>query len=290
MTNKVMLVGASGFIGRRVLDRLAGRALATFRDTPIAGGVHFDSTTMKLRDAVQPKGVTHAVLFLGESNTIACGREPARTDRINIDSIVDVLKDLREMGIKPVFMSSDAVFDGKKGDYSESDAPNPLMRYGYQKLAVERYLSDNFPYHLVLRASKTYDGCLERNFMARWLADITAKRTIALATDHIFCPIHVDDLACAIVAAVDSEMKGIHHAGGPEKVTYWQLFQMLLDGLGLSQDQVDTRRALINDFAVNEPRPIDSSLVSDDFFSRLGINRRHPSAVCAEFIHVIRSK
>jgi dTDP-4-dehydrorhamnose reductase len=287
MSKQVLLIGASGFIGRRVLDRLEGRALATFRTSPIAGGQYFDSTKMRLRNNFRLESVSHAVLFLGESNTIACGLEPSRTDRINIDSIIEVLTDLREFSIKPLFISSDAVFDGRKGDYREDDPPHPVMRYGQQKLAVERYLAGNFFDYLIVRASKTYDSRPGSHLLGRWLDDIAARRTIRLATDHVFCPIHVDDLARAIETAIDANMNGIYHAGGPEKMTYWRLFHLLIETLGLAPDLLDLRPALINDFAGNEPRPINNSLLSDLFFERLGIQRRLPSEVCAELTQTV---
>ncbi|MEQ9169963.1 MAG: sugar nucleotide-binding protein [Rhodospirillales bacterium] len=283
---KILILGGSGYVGSRLRRRLGAHALATFRRTPFAGGVAFDSMTTNLAEVVDLASISQAVILFGESNIAACEAAPDKTGAINVTSVIKVINTLRGAGITPLFLSSDAVFPGTAGNYREADLPAPTLRYGAQKLEVEHYLRDAVDEYLVLRAGKTYDDDpAGGTFLARWLDDIASGNTVRLVTDHRFCPIHVDDLVEVIVKALELRLSGVFHAAGPEETTYWDLFHQLLDLTGRPADSISVQPALINDFSTcGEHRPINNSLVSDALFTRAGVVRRTPEEVCRTLI------
>ena len=79
-----------------------------------------------------------------------------RSYAINVQSTRRVIDDLVELGIKPVFTSSEYVFDGEQGNYVEDDPAIPSTVYGSQKLQIEQYLTDRCVDYAVLRLAKVY--------------------------------------------------------------------------------------------------------------------------------------
>ena len=106
---------------------------------------------------------------------------------MNVEDIKRLILGLIELEIKPVFTSTDQVFDGTKGDYSESDSTNPLSTYGQQKVEIELFLSTLEKEYLLLRLSKIYgidpdDG----TFFSGWLNAIRQGLPIRCAVDERF--------------------------------------------------------------------------------------------------------
>ena len=94
-----------------------------------------------------------AILLLADRNPNNCFKNREYTNLLNVTSIKKILNYLKKYNIKPVFISSDYVFDGKKGNYSEKDKPQPVITYGFQKLEVENYIQSNFEKYLIFRVS-----------------------------------------------------------------------------------------------------------------------------------------
>jgi len=77
-----------------------------------------------------------------------------KSKALNVDSIKRILNRLKEWEIKPIFASSEFVFDGKKGNYKETDEVNPILLYGKQKVAIEDYIQSQFKDYLIFRLAK----------------------------------------------------------------------------------------------------------------------------------------
>ena len=189
---KVLVLGGSGYLGRHLWAGLGtDRAIVTYYSKPIYGGVYFNSLSMNLADIVEmPEAISHAVILLGDTDPETCAADITKSQALNVDSIKRILEHLKCWRIKPVFTSSEFVFDGTKGNYVESDPVNPILVYGRQKVELERYLQDRFDEFIIVRLAKVFgaqrgDGTLFMN----WLDDIEQRRTIYCAHDQVFSPI-----------------------------------------------------------------------------------------------------
>lgn len=279
---KILIVGGSGFVGQQISNQLEpGSFVSTYRNHEMTNGVRFDSMTMRLPDVIDLSEISHAIILLAESDTLLCAREPNKTDATNIDSVRLVLDDCQAFDVFPVFISTDAVFDGTKGDYTEDDEPSPIMQYCKQKVAIEKYIMEKFSRYLILRPSKIYGSSRKLpTFISRWMSDLENGTLIRCATDYTFCPIDVDDFASIVVDAIKKNISGLFHAGGPEKITYFELLRLLIKYSPHVKSTANVEEVLINDFAVIERRPINSSIISDRLYSLLNIYPRTPEEVC----------
>ena len=140
--NKTILVlGASGLVGRPLFQRLGERAIGTYCKSQVENGIYFDSLKMGLEEILErPQDISHAVITLGESDPQKCPVDPAGTEELNVHSVERIIRVLKRHAIKPIFCSSEYVFDGKDGGYTEKDKPNPIIVYGHQKFAIEKLL------------------------------------------------------------------------------------------------------------------------------------------------------
>ena len=153
--------------------------------------------------------------------------DPRLARRLN----VEVTKLLAELAaeIPFVFFSTDLVFDGRKGDYVETDAPNPLHLYGESKVAAEQIVLSN-PRHLVVRTSLNggVSRAGNRGFNEQLRRSLQAPSEMKLFTDEFRCPIPAVETARAVWELSQKNCAGIYHLAGAEKLSRWQIGQLLL--------------------------------------------------------------
>jgi len=140
---KILVLGGSSYIGRHLVSALGHeRCITTYFNTCIKNGIYFDINSMDLKEIVsKPKIFSHAVILIANSNIIDCATDKYTSYRINVERICLVLKQLKKWNIKPIFTSTDHVFDGIKGNYTETDDTNPMSTYGKHKAEVENVIT-----------------------------------------------------------------------------------------------------------------------------------------------------
>jgi dTDP-4-dehydrorhamnose reductase len=154
-----------------------------------------------------------------------------------------------------VHVSSDAVFSGLAGRYDETSAPDPTTPYGAAKAAAETAVKGLEPAAVIARTSLIIgNGDSSHETFVRSLASGTT--TGVLFTDDVRCPVHVTDLAPALLELADSPHAGIHHVAGADAVSRHELGLLIarrdgLDAAGLQPG----RRARIG-----PPGPLDVRL------------------------------
>lgn len=249
------VTGAGGLIGSHLLGVAAHVAPAwnviglTRNEVDLTDRPHLESLFRQQR----PAAIIHCAAL---SRSPDCQREPALARRQN----VEVTRALAEMAaeVPLVFLSTDLVFDGRKGDYVERDPVNPLSVYGETKAAAEALVLAN-PRHLVVRTSlnagpsPTGDRGMDEQLFLAW----RAGKTMALFVDEFRCPIPATATARAIWELVNAGATGLFHVAGAEKLSRWQIGELLTAG------HPEFRRLIsagsLQDYA-GAPRSPDTSL------------------------------
>lgn len=285
MSLRYLIIGASGFVGSRLNAFLGpARALATHHHRPVPGGIAFDATRDRLSSLILKNnpGLTHAFILHGVTNIDACARDPAGTEKVNVDSIKKVIDDLAGHGIKPVFFSSDAVFDGSRGLWSENDPARPILTYGRHKVAVEEYLMGGSGPYLVLRLSKVIASEPGAgDMLGDWMDRLEQGEEIRCASDQIFSPVDVNDVIAACVRLAEEGHSGLFHVCCPRPVSRIGLLQALVEEIRKHR-KLDARivPCSIRDFDFAEPRPLDTSMSPAKLYAALGGSFREPGQVC----------
>jgi len=201
----------------------------------------------------RPQLVIHcaAISAAGEAQ-----KNPALARRVN----VEVTKLLTELvaEIQFVFFSTDLIFDGRRGNYTETDAPNPLHIYGETKAAAEEIVLKN-PRHLVVRTSLNYGASRtgSRSFNEQLRLALQTGQGMTLFTDEFRSPIPAVETARAVWELAGKNCAGIYHVAGAKKLSRWQIGQLLVKRWPEIKTKLKPGSA--KDFS-GPPRALDTSL------------------------------
>jgi dTDP-4-dehydrorhamnose reductase len=180
--------------------------------------------------------------------------------RVTFDGTVSLSWECRKLPQTPffIFLSTDLVFDGLKGMYTENDQPRPVLDYGRDKLDAERSVREVFPGALIMRTSLIYD--LERvPSHLRFAVDaIRNGQGCTFFEDEFRSPVLADDLAEVILKLADIKPSGIFHVAGADRVDRFSFGVGLLRVLGFDVSSVGKGSAK----AMGKVRPPDCSLDS----------------------------
>jgi dTDP-4-dehydrorhamnose reductase len=201
----------------------------------------------------KPQIIIHcaAISAVGEAQ-----KNPALARRVN----VEITKLLAELSAEVQFIlfSTDLVFDGRKGNYAETDAPNPLHIYGETKVAAEGIVLKN-PRHLVVRTSLNYGASRagNRSFNEQLKSSLQNSSGMKLFTDEFRCPIPAVETARAVWELAEKNCAGVFHVAGDEKLSRWQIGQLLLKRW--PEITAEIKAGSAKDFP-GPPRVLDASL------------------------------
>jgi len=287
LIGKAIVIGASGYVGQRLLHRLGERGHGTYASRPKEGLAHFDAMTESAASLIERVGaeVSHVFVPYGAIDPERCARDPAGTMAVNIVSVVRLLEDVLSAGAVPVFFSTDYVFDGVRGGYSEDDEAVPRTSYGVQKRAVELWLGTIAKPWLTVRLSKVVGLETDtHSVIGQWVSDIKAGKPQRCATDQVFCPAWVDDIARALVDLCDRRATGVWHVAGHEAFSRHDLLAMLIEEIRKVEPSihVDLTPCSLHDLPFLEKRPLNTSMVVDRLGAALDWRFRTMRDLCRE--------
>jgi dTDP-4-dehydrorhamnose reductase len=171
----------------------------------------------------KPQLVIHCAAV---STVAAVQSNPDLARRVNVDATAHLAGLAAD--VQFVFFSTDLVFDGRKGDYTETDTVNPLHLYGETKAAAEQIVLHN-PRHTVVRTS--LNGGTSRAGNRGFNEDLRlawqAGRGTTLFTDEFRCPIFAGETARAVWELVNQGRAELFHVAGAEKLSRWQIGQLV---------------------------------------------------------------
>ena len=181
-------------------------------------------------------------------------RDPETARRINVEGTRRAAELADRAGAALVYVSTDSVFDGARGDYAEDDGTGPLNVYARTKLEGEAEALRH-PRGLVLRTNVVSP----RAGLARWVID-TARdgRTVPLFRDVLFNPVPVDAFAPLVLDLVALGTAGVVHVGSAERLTKAQFGRLVLAYAGMAAHPVEEKR--LAEAPLAAPRPLDTTL------------------------------
>lgn len=272
----LLLTGATGFIGRRLLLGLAGawRVVAASRN---AGGP--DTVALDLGDpgslaraceSVCPDAVVHAG---GIADPDECEREPELARRVNVEAVKVLAGLCGKAKTRLVHFSTDLVFDGESSWYREDDATRPLSAYGRSKLQSEEAALALCPGAVVLRVSNCYGRPLGARtcYVDHLRASLATGRAVPGFTDQWRTSTAGDQLP-EIVGRVlaDPDLRGVFHWGGADRATRYEAALAYCRAMGYDERLVHPARAADRHFPA--PRPRDTSLDSSRLAAALELS------------------
>lgn len=269
----LLLIGANGFVGRRLLDDLS--------DCP-----HYEVTGCSLHPDLCPRSDAYhflqadicdirAVETMFEEihpaiviNTAAlsatdyCESHHREADRLNIEATAILAACCRRYGARMIHLSTDFVFDGTNPRlYREDDIPSPVNYYGETKLKSEQLVSALCPDHAIVRVEVIYGNPLpgQHSNIARLVADrIRNNEEISVVSDQWRTPTYVGDVSQGIQRLIEQPHRGIYHICGKDEVSIADMAFRVADILGEGHDLIRPRTTA--ELQEKTPRPRRSGM------------------------------
>jgi dTDP-4-dehydrorhamnose reductase len=244
---KLLVTGASGLLGLNLGFQLAGRYQITgLTHSQELRGAPFDVVQADLSkpgafarvlEQVRPDLVVHAAAL---ASLDACEKDPARSRRMNTELPGEVAAACERHDLSLVHISTDAVFDGIRGDFSEDDLPNPQGVYARDKLAGELAVAAAYPQATIARVT-FYGWSLtgKRSLAEFFFNNLSAGKRVSGFTDVIFCTLQVNQLVDLLAEMLEKRLRGVYHAVSREHLSKYQFGVNLARRFGLDEGLVD---------------------------------------------------
>lgn len=235
--DRVLVIGAKGMLGRDLVRILqASFCTDPYSKWEVLGwdideiDIREEKNTVTMIENLKPKIVINVAAF---TNVDGCELEKEKAFAINAEGMKHVALGALRCHAKVVYLSTDYIFNGKKGEpYVEDDPPNPLNVYGQSKLRGERYVQELVEEGLIIRTQWLY-GRYGKNFVASILRQAREKKTLSIVNDQIGSPTYTVDLSKAISALIQRDARGIFHAANDGLCTWYNFGKAILEISGM---------------------------------------------------------
>lgn len=240
---KVVVTGSNGLLGQSLINLLLKekevyKVFGLSRGDNRSGRDDFSYISIDITNEKKLK----EILLETEPNVIIntaamtqvddCENNRQSCDLLNV-SVVEWLGEISEkIEAHLIHLSTDFIFDGIKGNYKETDVPNPLSYYGVSKLKSEEVLINSKISYTILRTilvfGKVYD--MSRSNIVLWVKSMLEKgKEITIVDDQFRSPTYVEDLALACKIAMDKKAKGIFNVSSNELLSVYEIVQQIAD-------------------------------------------------------------
>lgn len=227
---KVLVIGASGLVGSHCLNYFKEKgveAIGTYRNFKTDGTCFFDPLQENCFDFLEelmfkPEVIIHCGAL---TNVDYCEDNKEESENLTLVSTKVIVDYCIKYNIKLVYISTDYVFDGLSGPYSEEEKTNPINVYGKHKLEAEG-IAKKTKKTLIARITNVY-GEEERskNFIAHLLSVIRfgEQKSFKLPFDQFATPIYAGDIARMLYLLVMDDKEGCYHLGSTDYYNRYQL-------------------------------------------------------------------
>jgi len=269
---RVLITGSNGLLGQKTVE-LFSRSDYTLRLVSLEEHSVFDERTYPYRqidltkrqdvrqlvDEFEPEVIINTAAI---TDVDACETNRGAAWQVNVACVENLAIAAKLVGAALVHISTDYVFDGKNGPYSELDRPNPISYYGRTKLASENVLLTSGIPFTILRTMVLYGtGVQVKPNFALWLiSSLGEGKQVRIVTDQLGTPTLVDDLAYAILKVVELDRTGLFHIAGPDLVSRYEFAVTLANVFDFNTKLIAPAKTSTMKQAA--PRPLKSGLIT----------------------------
>ena len=233
-TKTVVIAGAAGTLGTTLID-LAPAEIAAI-------GVDLVDADLSILDGARQALVPHSpdvvIHCAAYTDVEGCTQEPARAHQHNAIATTNVAQICADLGARLLYMSTDYVFDGTKGQpYTEDDPPHPINAYGESKLAGERAVAQLLEDWLIVRTQWMF-GPGGTDFVDKIIAQARQGQQLRVVADEFSSPTYSCDLVGALWQVALTDVQGIVHVTNSGYCSPVQLARYVLDTAGMSHAEI----------------------------------------------------
>ncbi len=262
---KFLVTGSTGLVGRQVVKDLVEKNHEVYscyhQEKPDTGiPVHLDLADYELLTKILQKTKPDVILHLGAmTNVDLCESQPELAMKINSKSTEILVKESAKLKSFFVYVSTDYIFDGKKGMKKESDTPQPLCVYGKTKLEGENAVMNMASSWCIARTSTPFGIHPTKKSFPLWVVEnLQNNKKIEVVNDQYTSPTYVPNLSQMLIELGTRQMLGVIHLAGKTRISRYDLALLMTEKLNLNSQLISPTS--MESFSWKAKRPRDSSL------------------------------
>ena len=266
----VLVTGAYGQLGEACRKYLKNNFnLIMSGISPVDNGVKLDITSQDSVKKVLSELSPDVILNLAALTDVdECELDPESAHNINVNGVKNLCSDFSGHFIQ---ISSDYVFDGESGPYSEKDKTNPVSVYGKTKLDADNWLVENYPSSTIIRTNVVYSYTrrTQASFLKWVVNSLENKKRIKVVNDQWNNPTWTESLAEVTYKMIENELFDLYHYGDRDILNRFEFSLLIAKVFNLDSSLIlPVSTDQLNQHA---PRPKKSGLVTNKIESKLGI-------------------
>lgn len=282
MMEKILITGSNGLLGQKLIDcilannsyQLIATSKGKNRHPAQQGYVYaeMDITNESQINAVisqyNPNIIIHTAAL---TNVDTCHIQQVLCWQMNVTAVSYLIKVCETNSIRLIHLSTDFIFDGQNGPYTEDAQPNPLSYYGQSKWAAEQLIMQANIKWAILRTILVYGVVkdLSRSNIVLWAKNALQKgETINVINDQYRTPTLAEDLADICLLAAQNEAQGVYNASGKDMMSILELVLAVADFYDLDKTLINPiSSASLNQAAI---RPLKTGFILHKSIKNLG--------------------
>ena len=281
---KILITGSNGLLGQKLLHKLktdpSVQLIATSkgenRVSEKEGYTYFDLditnnvAVAKLIASESPRVVINTAAM---TNVDLCEDERKACDALNVDAVKYLADACKKNDIHLIQISTDFIFDGEDGPYTEEDMPNPLSYYGLSKLKSEQLLQAHSVKWTILRTIIVFGVGeeLSKGNIVLWAKDALEKGDpLNIIDDQFRAPTLAEDLADICILAAKKKAFGIFNASGKDIMSIYEIVERIAHHYGNSTENLN--KISTKTLKQIAERPSKTGFILDKSRNELGYN------------------
>lgn len=283
---KILVTGSNGLLGQKITDisfkypeiKLIASSKGPDRHPRQGAYIYEDLDILdplRLKEIIEKHNPDTIINTAAMTNVDACETDRELCYSLNVGAVKSLISICESRNIQLIHLSTDFIFDGESGPYSENDIPNPLSYYGSTKLEAEELLQSSSCRWVILRTIIVYGivSDMSRSNIVLWAKSALEKGDpINVVFDQWRMPTLAEDLAeCCILAALKNA-KGIFNASGKDLMSIIELVERVADFWKLDKTLIKP----ISSDSLNQTarRPKRTGFILDKAIRELNYNPR----------------
>jgi len=263
---KLLITGASGLYGSKLAQMALAKNIEVYSSDIQGLSVYGSFVKLDISGkeqveeafkTIKPDVVVHAATL---TDVDKCETNKELAWKVNVEGTKNIVEAAKSAGSFLIYISTDYVFSGEKGNYKETDKPDPINYYGLTKLKAEEIVQTQKEYFIgrpsVIYGSTPAAGKV--NF-ALWLIETLSKgERVKIVTDQWNTPTLNTNLAEMTLEVIERRLTGVYHTCGATRVSRLEFAEQIAEAFGLDKSLID--KVLSSQFTWPAKRPMDSSL------------------------------
>lgn len=280
---RILIIGSNGMLGQRLTEFFSRTNNYELLCASVEPNSFIPNVDYRCIDVTQKNKVREIILdffpdfvinVAAYTNVDKAEKERELAWKINVNGVENIALYSWTVDAHLIHISTDYIFDGKKGPYTEEDKPCPIGYYGRTKLASENSIRTSGVRYTIIRTNVLYGPAkYGRPDFVRWVINsLRAGESIKIVTDQINNPTYIDDLVEAINKIIEFKKEGIYNIAGNEILSRYDFTIKIAEYFHLDKNLIIP--VLTKDLNQAAPRPLKSGLIILKAMTELGYKPR----------------